>query len=333
MMYGWRATGAIWLMAAMTAGGMVRRVIAQGVLDSTGSNLPNSPLLPGDAERNRKLHIGLDQTTPHAFEPIYLVLTAEHFVPDTMPEVMVAKDNENWQPVAIADKAWTRSEAPSPGITPLRRLGVVLQLKASTGLARDYLFPTAGEYRLQVKMGPDSTTLTLHVQDPQLGEQEAWDALGTLVSNIISNDIDDQPGQAVVDACGSITRRFPRSICARYCRAYLDISRFKLMFDQSGKTGGVSAYGQVAADLAKDNDNFHDTFFGELTGFYASYAVGLTHKFDDLMKTAEAVTTHYTPYSDALQGMRMEVLTHRMPKVIPVDPGPLPSATQPAARP
>ena len=328
MLYGWRAPVAIWLMAAMTAGGVVQRAVAQGVLDSTSSNLPNSPLLPGDAERNRKLHIGLDQTTPHAFEPIYLVLTAEHFLPDTMPEVMVAKDNGNWQPVTISDKAWTRSEAPGP----LPRLGVLLQLKSSTGLARDYLFPTAGEYRLLVKMGPDSTTLTLHVQDPELGEQEAWDTLGTLVSSIMTNDIDDQPGQAVVDGCGVITRRFPRSICARYCKAYLDISRFKLMFDQSGKTGGVSAYGQVSADLAKDNENFHGTFFGELTGFYTSYAIGLTHKFDDLMKTAEAVTTHYTPYSEALQGMRMEVLLHRMPKVIPVDPGQLPS-TRPAARP
>jgi hypothetical protein len=333
MMYSWRTTGAIWLLAALTAGGMARRAAAQAVLDSTGSNAPSSPLLPGDAERNRKLHIGLDQTTPHAFEPIYLVLTAEHFLPDAMPEVMIAKGNENWQPVTIADKAWTRSEAPGAGNAPLRRLGVVLQLKSSAGVARDYLFPTAGEYRLLVKMGPDSATLTLHVQDPQLGEQEAWDMLGTLISSIMTNDIDDPPGQAAVDTCGNITRRFPQSICAKYCKTYLDISRFKLMFDQSGKTGGVSAYGAVAEELEKDNGGFHDNFFGELTGFYASYAIGLTHKFDDLLKVAEGVTTHYTPYAEAMQGMRMEVLLHKMPRVIPVDPGSVPSSTQPAAQP
>lgn len=308
------------------------RTQAQGIQDSTGLNLPSSQT-PTDTDHNTKLHIGVDRTDPHAFEPIYLVLTAERFLPDTTPQLMIAKGTGNYQAVTIPEKAWVKSEAPGAGEKPLQRLGTVLQMKTPSDTTRDYLFSSPGEYKLLVKMGPDSTTLTLNVRPPEIGEQEAWDQLGSKINNILDNQLDDQPEQATVDLCGDIIRRYPRSVCAQYCRAYLNISRFKLAFNQSGKTGGVAAYGAITADLAKDNDTFAGTFFGEMTGFYTCYTVGLTHKFDQLLKIAEAVKTHFTPYSDALGGMHMEVLQHMTPIVIPVDPGALPPATLPSAKP
>jgi hypothetical protein len=301
------------------------------VLDSANGTLPGV-----DVEHNKRLRIQLDRTTIRAFEPIYLAVTAEHFiVPDARPEVSVWQGDGPPQPITIDDKAWVSGDTVSGGDVQMHRVGVLLQLKSpalSASAVRTYLFPAEGEYLMRVKVGPDAATMKIHVIKTEAREKDAWDRLGQeQLDAIIYNGLDDRPKQTTVDTCSRIIRTFPGTVCAGYCQAYLSIAKFKVAFEKSGKSGGKAAYESIAKELVRIHEAFGDTFLGEQTGFYAAYAKGLIKDFNGMLVLADGVKSHVTPFSDALLAMKIEVLQHTIPKVIPVDPTTLPSpATRPA---
>src|SRR4051794_22411041 len=67
-----------------------------------------SAVQPGDAEQNKKLRVQLDRTTSHAFEPVYLCLTAEQFAFGAEVEVQIQRAGGEWQPVKIDKKDWVK---------------------------------------------------------------------------------------------------------------------------------------------------------------------------------------------------------------------------------
>src|SRR5437016_8078378 len=122
------------------------------------------PAVPSsDTDQNKKLRVELDCTKIHAFEPVYLCLTAEQFALGAEPEVQMRRGDGEWQPLTIDKKDWVKSDTAGSGSIPVRRLGTVLQTQQrprDPGQERQpaaWLFATPGEYKFRVKMGPDST--------------------------------------------------------------------------------------------------------------------------------------------------------------------------------
>jgi hypothetical protein len=291
--------------------------------------LPNVP--SGDSESAiRRLKIQLDRKTARVYEPIYLCLTAEQFVAGVDPEVMIRKGADGqWKPVQIAQRQWEKSEAPRIGSIPLQRRGTILQLEDLNGHRR-WLFPEPGDYNIRVKVGDDATTLNLKVAASDQAEKDAWTLIVDRLGDILQNNFADTPEQGTLDACASVIRRYPNTMCAAYCQSYISITKFKVLFEKNAKSGGKPVYGDVADELAKVADRFRESYFGEMTAFYACYAKGLSKEYDQLINIADAMQTHLTLWADATMSMKIEVIQHIGPRVIPVDPDkPLPT-TKPA---
>jgi hypothetical protein len=286
---------------------------------------------PGDSpshDQNKRLKINLDRTTIHAFEPLYLCLTAEQFA---APEVKVSlrrPKEEKFTDLAIQDKEWSKSEASGGLLQPMvQRRGVILQAEDINGVAR-WLFTAPGEYKLRVSVGIDSVPLTVTVlpSDSSEAERQAWEYLADRRNDVLNNEFSDSPDQGTINHCAGVLKKYPRSLCAAYCQSYLSISKFKILFDKNAKSGGKAVYGDMAEELRKVADAFKESFFGEMTGFYAAYAMGLAKDFDGLIKLSENVQTHMTIWSDGLIAMKLEVLSHIGPRAIPIDPGqPIPT--------
>ena len=100
----------------------------------------------------------------------------------------------------------------------------------------------------------------------------------------------------------------------------------------NGYTEGT--YGDVAGDLSKIAEAFQDSFFGEMTGFYAGYAQGLAGNFDKVLVLTASVKTRLTLWGDAVSDMHSEVAVHVMPRPRIVNPNqPLPPTTAPVVEP
>jgi hypothetical protein len=292
------------------------------------------PLAPQSLESatNKKLRIQLDRSSSHAFEPVFLCITAEQFATPEEAEVQISRAGGEWRAVELKKKEWTRTQIDAPGKPTMQRRGVVLQAIENNG-ARHWLFAAAGKYSIRVKVGPDSTTLTLDVSPPEVGEALAWTALGDRVDDVLQNNFADQPEQATIDLCAQVIRKYPRTLCAAYCQSYLSITQFKILFEKNGRSGGAAVYGSVADSLTKIADGFKDGFFGEMTAFYAGYARGLTSDFKSLLAITNNMKTHLTLWGDGVTDMRMEVLSHLAPRVIPVDPSHPEATTNPSTQP
>lgn len=282
-----------------------------------------------DADQNKKLQIRLDRSTIRAFEPVYLCLTAEQFATTSDAEVQYRHGDGAWQPIAVRKKDWTRSQTAAAGKVPLQRRGVILQALETNGV-RSWLFYAAGSYKLRVKIGPDSTTLDLTVTAPEPAEEESWTSLGDRINDILENNFADPPEQATIDVCARVIRKYPRTLCAAYCQSYISITKFKVQFEKNRQGGGKAAYGDSAEELQKIANAFQGSFFGEMTGFYAAYARGLTGEFQGTLAIADAMKTHVTPWSDGVMDMKTEVLTHLAPLVVPFDPAKKSPTTGPA---
>jgi hypothetical protein len=290
--------------------------------------LPSPP--SGDSDQNRHLRIQLDRVTVRAFEPVFLCLTADQFAAGSEVEVQVRRGAEPWRPVVIAKKDWDKTEIPVPGSVPTQRRGAIIQAEEINGNRR-YVFPDPGDYKIRVKIGPDSTTLNLTVTPPEPGEQQAWDTLQERVNDVLQNNFADQPEQGTVDICAKIIRKYPKSMAAAYCQSYISITKFKLLFEKHAKGGGKTVYADVAEELNKISSAFHDSFFGEMTSFYAAYAKGLAKEFQSVLAIADAMNTHLTIWGDAVVAMKYEVLAHIAPQVIDPTQPPPPPTTAPAA--
>ena len=283
-------------------------------------------------ERNKKLRIQFDRTKIRAFEPVYLCVSAERFATAADPEMQLRRDDEPWQPISIPAKAWFKSEIDGPGKLHTQRRGTIMQAATING-TRTWFFDRPGEYKLRVYIGADRTTLALTVVAPEPGEQEAWQVLGDKVDDVLQNNFADQPEQATIDACVRVLRKYPRSQCAAYCQSYISVTRFKVIFERKARSGGKEVYGNVSDELEKLAVNFHESFFGEMTAFYAAYSKGLTHDFQGTLGIANNMTTHLTPWSDGVMEMRTEVLAHITPQVMIVDPNDPKSTTRPTTAP
>lgn len=292
------------------------------------------PLIPptGDVAQNKQLRIQIDRAKIRAFEPLYLCLVAEQFAPGVEAEVQISHQADVWQPIVLPAKDWVKTQLTGP-VVILRR-GIVLQATEKNGI-RSFLFNTAGDYKLRVKIGPDSTTLNLTVTPPEAGEEASWNTLGDRIEDVLENSFPNPPEQGTKDACARIIRKYPRTLCASYCQSYLSISQFKALFEKNSRGGGKAVYAQVTEDLQKIADSFHEGFFGEMTAFYAAYAKGLTGDFPGMLAIADGMKTHMTPWNEGVMEMRAEVMSHLAPRVIPVDPGkplPGPDAGLPSAK-
>jgi hypothetical protein len=294
---------------------------------------------PGEADLNKKLRVQLDRTTIHAFEPVYLSLTAEQFSYGAEAEVQVQHAGGAWQPVTIDKKNWVKSDTAGTGQTLIHRLGVVLhtqQHAKELGAERTpyvWLFPEEGEYKIRAKLGPDSTTLTLTVAAPAPGEQEAWEAAAEVTGELINNAFGDPVSQGTIDTCAKVIRKYPKTQCAAYCQSYVSIAKFKIALEKFGRAGGKGAFESIAEELQKVAGNFQDGFFGELAIFYACYAKGLTKDFHGLLALSETMKTRATPWSDGVISMKYEVLLHTTPPVIPIDPDDPRATSQPSTKP
>jgi hypothetical protein len=284
----------------------------------------------GEADQNKKLRIQIDRSTIRAFEPVYLCLTAEQFATVADAEVYLQHGNGPWAPIAIPKKDWTKSQVSNVGRIPVQRRGTILQALETNGV-RTWLFNAAGEYKLRVKIGPDSTTLSLTVTAPEVGEEESWTSLGDRITDVLENNFSDPPEQATIDTCARVIRKYPKTLCAAYCQSYISITKFKMNFEKNRQGGGKAVYGDVADELQKIATAFRESFFGEMTGFYAAYARGLTGEFQGTLAIAEAMKTRVTPWGDAVVDMRTEILAHLAP--IMLDPTKQAPTTGPATAP
>ena len=113
--------------------------------------------------------IQLDRAKIHAFEPIYLCLTAEQFPPGAEAEVQIGQ-GDKWTPVVIPDKDWIKTEV--RGRVSLLRRGIVLHSTQVNGV-RNFLFSAPGEYKVRVKIGMDDTIRNLTVTAAESGEEAA----------------------------------------------------------------------------------------------------------------------------------------------------------------
>ena len=314
MKFGMRMFVAVGILAALA---IPRRAWGQTIIPQMG-----------ETERNKKLLVQLDRGSIRAFEPVYLCLTAEQFATPTDAEVMISRNGGAWEPIAIPKKEWTKSQVAGTGKFPLQRRGVMLQALETNGL-RTWLFKDGGSYKIRVKIGPDSTSLDVSVAPPELGEEESWTSLGDRVNDVLENNFGDPPEQATIDSCVRVIRKYPRSICAAYCQSYISISKFKISFEKYRQAGGKAAYANSADELQKIASAFKESFFGEMTGFYAAYAKGLTGEFEGTLAISGAMKTHVTRWGDGVTDMRTEVLAH----IVPVDPLKPPPATNPSIEP
>ena len=284
----------------------------------------------GEADQNKKLRIQLDRSTIRAFEPVYLCLTAEQFATVADAEVYLQRGNGPWATIPVQKKDWTKTQVSNAGRIPVQRRGTILQALDTNGV-RTWLFNAADEYKVRVKIGPDSTTLSLTVTAPEPGEEESWTSLGDRIMDVLENNFSDPPEQATIDACARVIRKYPKTLCAAYCQSYISITRFKMNFEKNRQGGGKAVYGDVADELQKIASAFRESFFGEMTGFYAAYARGLTGEYQGTLAIAEAMKTRVTPWSDAVVDMRTEILVHLAPMV--VDPTKQAPTTAPATAP
>jgi len=276
--------------------------------------------------------IQLDRAKIHAFEPIYLCLTAEQFPPGAEAEVQIGQ-GDKWTPVVIPDKDWIKTEV--RGRVSLLRRGIVLHSTQVNGV-RNFLFNAPGEYKVRVKIGMDDTIRNLTVTAAESGEEAAWKTLGDRVDDVIQNNFPDPPEQGTIDVCVKIVVKFPKTTCAFYCNSYINIAKFKIAFEKFGKGGGDKVYSRIAADLQKFATGFRESFYGELTAFYAGYAKGLAGEFPEVIVIADNMQTHMTQWSAGVMEMRQEIQAHIGPKMIPVDPsqlGPVSGSTTLPANP
>jgi hypothetical protein len=288
---------------------------------------PSATELPGDSQshdqQNKRLKIDLDRRTIHAFEPLYLCLTAEQFATQDIKVALRRPKEDKFTNLAIQDKEWAKSET-SGGLLQamVQRRGVILQAEDINGVAR-WLFTAPGEYTLRVSVGTDARPFTLTVlpSDSAEAERQAWEYLADRRNDVLNNEFADSPDQGTINRCAGVMKKYPRSLCASYCQSYLSISKFKILFDKNAKAGGKAVYGDIAEELTKVANAFKESFFGEMTGFYAAYALGLAKDFDGLIKITENLQTHMTIWSDGLIAMKLEVLSHIGPRAIPIDPG------------
>jgi hypothetical protein len=303
-------------------------VIVLSAMPSVGQPIDSATgTLPGQAEHDPSLKIQVDRSTFRAFEPIYLAVSSRHFLTDAVPELSIWQGTAPPAPIVLNEKAWMKVEAyDEHNELALQRNSVLLQLKTPAATAKDrvYLFPTPGDYNLRVRLGNDAATLKLKILPTEAREKDAWDELGNNVDGIVNNAITTPPEQKMVNLCTRIMRSYPGTTCAGFCQAYMSISKFKLAFQKSGKSGGKDAYASLARELNTLREAFSDSFMAEQLTFYAGYALGLTHDFNGVLAIDDELKTHVTPFSDGVDAMRLEILQHTM-NVIPVDPSTKPT--------
>ncbi len=310
--------GLFFLLAALS---VQVSVCAQVTLPQPGE-FEVRPAAPPLIELDRK-------TVIRAFEPIYLCLTAEQFPPGVEAEVQIGLGS-TWSKVNIPDKEWVKTEI--RGRISLLRRGIVLHSTETNGV-RTFLFKTPGEYKIHVKIGQDATIRTLKVTAAEAGEEAAWTLLGDRIEDVIHNNFPDTPEQGTIDACGKIVVKYPKTICASYCSSYIQITKFKIAFEKFGKGGGAKVYSQIAGDLEKFANGFHESFYGELMAFYAGYAKGLSGDFPRVVVIADNMQTHMTQWNEGVMEMRSEILAHILPKSVPIDPSQRVPTTEPSTQP
>lgn len=287
--------------------------------------------VPVPKDENVGLRIHLDhEDTIQAYEPVYLCMWAEQFASGEV-DLQISRDGEPFRKVRLNEKGWATAEIRAGADkAPVHRRGIVL-LSETVGDKRSFIFDKPGTYAVNVRIGQGGgAKFKLKVTAPVAGEQPAWESLDDrVIDDIMSNNFGDEPSQGTVNACAQVIRTYPRTICAGYCQSYISIARFKILYGERKKVGGAAVYGAISDELVKVHKVFQDGFFGELTGFYAAYSLGLAKDFNTLLQTIGSTKTRMTLYGDALEAMQDEVMRHVGPKVISVDVAP--PTTQPAA--
>ena len=292
-----------------------------------------------DVSKNKNLRILTDRKSIRAYEPIYVCLMAEQFATDEDAEIKVQRESETPIVVSFKKEDWVKMSVVVSG-KKLERRGIILQA-SSINSNRTMLFDKVGNYKIYIKIGPDMIPYDLTVTTEEPGDKVAWETLGTKVDEVLQNNFPDPADQSTIDACIRIIRAYPKSMCAAYCQSYLHISKFKQQWNTYGRSpkgGGQKAYSDVASDLAKIAEVFQEGFFGEMTGFYAGYALGLAGSFDKVLVITASVKTRLTLWGDAVTDMHREVASHVMPKPTLIDPShpsptTAPTVADPAKRP
>ena len=288
------------------------------------------PTPAGEADRNVRLRVQLDRASIAAFEPVYLSLSAEQFAENLGLQIAIRKGNDPWQYVVFPEDVqtrqdpWKRFESHSTPGLPLLKMGVPL-LVGVIGDTPRFIFSTPGEYRIRVKIGPDSPTLKLTVVTPTPDDKTAAEILGTdLFPKMFELDYRVRPDEKLKAAAARVIAELPGSTTARYCEAYLRTVKFRSeSMKHDPPTANKAFYGPLADELEKSAAAFEDSFFGEELSFYAAYAHGLSGDFKGLLKIAEARKTTLTPWADALYDMKKDVQKHLRPAgstPVPVDP-------------
>ena len=287
------------------------------------------PLTPlGEGDRNTRLRVQLDRRSIKAFEPVYLGISAEQFAENLGIQIAIRRGNAPWQTVVIPTDpqrplaVWNRFEShSSPGL-PLLKMGMPL-LVGQVGDQSRFIFSLPGDYKIRVKVGPDSTVLELVVVASAPDDEQAATILGTdMFPRMFEYNFKAQPDKKLQETAIRVIAEYPGSTTANYCQAYLLTTKFR---SESNKheppLSNKAFYGPLADELDKSADIFRDSFFGEEIGFFTAYAHGLSGDFSGLLKTAELTSTRFTPWADALLDLKKDVKRHVRgnDRIVPVD--------------
>jgi len=297
-------------------------VLLMLVLASTASTAradpPQSQLPPvGEPDRNIRLRAQLDRTTVKAYEPVYIGLSAEQFAQTLDLGVQIKRDEGPWQPLTIPAAAWPKSQVPTATGTIIFKMGTMLLSSADAATAdkaNAYLFATPGDYKIRVKVGPDSTTLSLKVVPGEPNNDKAFQVIGAdLFGQVFAEEMDSDPAPKLLAACAVVLKDYPGTTAAKYCKAYVATANFRAAFKKHKRSGGKEVYTTLVNDLSEAWAPLADSFYGEELSLYLAYAKGLCKDFVGVIKTCDDMRTRVTPWSGLVDAMKGEVIRHTQP--------------------
>jgi hypothetical protein len=259
-------------------------------------------------DTSTNVRLVLDRTTIKAFEPVYLLITADHFADALETNVRVQRNNDAATDLGNLEGSWHRGERRLGPDRVQKRLGALLAMILRSD-GPHFLFTEPGEYKIYVKLGPDLTTLDLNVL-PAAGpdEAKAYAILGPEhFSMLFLEEAVDEPSQVLIDLCRQVLRRYSRTSCGEYSRAYLVIAFLKNRMRETHRQGGKDVYGPIAEDLDKSLRVFRDSFFGEELAYYTAYSQKLAGDVGPALQTIESVKSRLTIWGELMDRLKKEL--------------------------
>jgi hypothetical protein len=148
----------------------------------------------------------------------------------------------------------------------------------------------AGTYKILAKKGNSEAFVTLKVLPSEQDEILAVREFGEeFFPFIFVESRREEPKTELLESAQRVIQKFPKTITARYCEAYIAVSSFKKLWQRHRIEGGEQVYGVAATELKRVADALPSSFLKQQVLVYASHALGLCGKKEAALKAIQEI--------------------------------------------